>query len=64
MAWIFQVEEVIDEANYKIKSLTGKKTSIVSKERLRKCFKRKVLVELEAEARKKALKKQGKDNES
>jgi hypothetical protein len=60
----YQVEEIIDDANYKIKALVGKKASIVNKERLRKCFERKVLVELEAEAKRKALKKQGKDNES
>ena len=55
----FQVEEVIDEANYKIKALNGKKASIVNKERLRKCFERKVLLKLEAETKEKALKKKG-----
>jgi hypothetical protein len=59
----FQVEQVIDEANYKIKALTEKKSSIVNKERIRKCFKRKILVQMEAEAKEKAMKKQGKANE-
>jgi hypothetical protein len=37
-----------------------KKSSIVNKERLRKCFERKILVQMEAEAKEKAMKKQGK----
>jgi len=45
------VGQVIGEANYKIKALTAKKSSIINKEQLRKCFERNILVKMEAEVK-------------
>ena len=41
----YKIVAVIDENNYKIKCLSGKKASIVNKERLKKCYERKILLE-------------------
>ena len=43
----YKVVQVIDDANYKLKTLTGKKTIIVNKSRLKRCYERKILQEID-----------------
>jgi hypothetical protein len=39
--------QIIDDANYKLKTLTGRKTIIVNKSRLKRCYERKILQEMD-----------------
>ena len=39
----YKIIDVIDDANFRIKSLTGKKTLMVNKCKLKRCFERKIL---------------------
>jgi hypothetical protein len=43
----YRVVQVIDDANFKLKTLTGKKTIIVNKSRLKRCYERKILQEMD-----------------
>jgi hypothetical protein len=43
----YKVVQVIDDANYKLKTLTGKRTIIVNKSRLKRCYERKILQEMD-----------------
>jgi hypothetical protein len=52
----YKIVEVIDDNDYKIKTLTGKRSVVVNKERLKKCFERKILLENEKKAKEKAEK--------
>ena len=42
----YKVVGVIDDANFKLKTLTGKKTVIINKSRLKRCYERKILQEM------------------
>jgi hypothetical protein len=41
------IVEVIDDANFKVKLVNGKKTITVNKSRLKRCYERKILEEME-----------------
>ena len=43
----YRVVQVIDDANFKLKTLTGRKTIIVNKSRLKRCSERKILQEMD-----------------
>jgi hypothetical protein len=43
----YRVVQVIDDANFKLKTLTGRKTIIVNKSRLKRCYERKILQEMD-----------------
>ena len=43
----YKIVTVIDDANYKVKTINGKKTTIVNKARMKRCFPRRFLLELD-----------------
>ena len=52
----YLVTDVIDDANFKLKAIDSNRTTIVNKERLRKCFERKILTDKKLISEKSTLK--------
>ncbi len=45
----YRITDVIDDANFKVRTINGKKTLVVNKCKLRRCFERKILLDQKQE---------------
>jgi hypothetical protein len=60
----YVIKEVIDDANYKLKMVNGKKVLVVNKSKLKRCYERKILTDLAKDNVDETLFEEKSDNET